>query len=184
MNLLKMNSKLESYVPPIIKSVVAIAIIVLVWNQNQIYQLQNPILRIVDAILALALFLVCVLRIYISFAELIAVSENRANKRLKQKDIHKVASKEYDTSYILDIIRKSEITDIIIKTTRGITHIGASSDYSNQTGKFFDKKYYIESAEYTDFKQFSTELSNAVGTSETVDVVSIDGIAEKHKHSA
>lgn len=86
--------------------------------------------------------------------------------------------------YILDIIRKSEITDIIIKTTRGITHIGASSDYSNQTGKFFDKKYYIESAEYTDFKQFSTELSNAVGTSETIDVVSIDGIAEKHKHSA
>ena len=111
--------------------------------------------------------------LYIPFAEVLSVMNNRKNSRSRGTKTYKSIPVDQITSLVLS----NDIIDIEIKTGNNIIHIGSSSDLLPGGSTFFDKRYYIGSSEYLDEVSFERRLKNLTADGK-VNVVAIDDVEQ------
>lgn len=186
MNFLKFNPKQSSYFTPIIKVVIAALVCVFSFYFNPALLIEDPfIYSVVNAftrVSATIVAMLCVYSVFISLAEMIAVSENKSALTLRRKDIHSIQSKTFDTEHILNQVKDNDIIEIIGLLQERLTNFGTSSDYNNQKGEFLEKKFYIDDAQYSDYELFRADFIRLSGEEATIKIVSIDGVvAQKLK---
>ena len=182
MNIFKLDKDIRSYKYPIIKIVICIVIIFLmlidvIFDQIHISLLDIKIIDILFRASGTIVIIACVLRIYISFAELILVSENRAkDKALSDRDI--ISSEEYTIGEIIAMVESNDILAIEIVSDKKKIEIGSSSYSESFSSKLTDKLYYIDKEEFYDIEQFKSKLFSYL-VNEKVLVISVDGIPAK-----
>lgn len=175
MKLFEMQTNLISYTYPIVKIIISIFIIILLIFGEVPFGVQYPWIKILTKFISFILCCCSIMCIYISVGELFYTYSNR--KRLTAAEgINPSKLKCFDMSEIIRLIDKNDIVEIIIYTNQKTIKIGASSDCKYSDSNFFDKKYYIDDAEYDTLDEFECVLLSHL-SSDKIWVLSIDGIA-------
>lgn len=103
-----------------------------------------------------------------------------AENRREPKAIDKKKTQPYASETLLSLVSKNDIMDFEILSDDGsILHVGASSDYEKNSGKFFHKAFYIEKQEYGDIETFREALSRYAPDG-FFRLYRIDGMDPKH----
>lgn len=181
MKLFSFNLNVKSYFNPILKIVLSVSVIVLLFlSFNLLRSISNVFWSVVARILSAQIVILCVLRIYISFSEIILVYERKTKTNPDIKSA-KERSKAFSVEYVISLLEKCDIIDISIVTGGRILSFGASSDSRAGCSKLFDKKYYINDNEDVELG-YLKEILNSSAVDDNVYVVSIDGLyPEKFK---
>lgn len=179
MNIFKVNVGLSSYTYPIVKIIIAIIIIALLITRSSYIHINDKTASMVIVIVSFIIGCMSIFSIYISFAEIVYINDNREIANFKDKDISSMKSCIYTIEEVVDLVRNNDIIDIIIKCENNIVRIGSSSNYNKSNGIFYDKKYYIDKNNYDTIEQFITALKNTIRYKSHIDVVSIEGVYPK-----
>lgn len=180
MNIFKLDKELRSYKYPIIKIIICVAIIFVMlldvfFDQIHISLLDIKIIDIMFRIFATIINLACVLRIYISFGELIYVSKNRAkDKILSDSDI--ANCEEFTLDDIISLSKNNYLLDIWIVSGNRIVEVGPTAVARYGDSKFYNKHFRIEKEEFWNIDDFKTALIPYL-INEKLLVVSINGTA-------
>lgn len=175
MKIFEVNDEIKNYIYPTVKIIICVVIFTIVFNREKIFSISSRIVRLILTFLGLIAVLGCVLCIYISIIEISELHDRRADeKRLYLK----LNTKKYSVQDILELVENNDIIEIEIKTSQGIIKIGSSSINNWSENVFYDKLYYCGNKEYESIDELKTVVT-IYSDSEELDVISIDGIAEK-----
>lgn len=142
------DENIKSYTPPVLKavlSVLSIVLIVLSFPLMRYISTNNIALSIIIKIASVAIELLSVLRIYISFGEILALAERR-EKAKKAAMNPKVAAKKgkcASVNSIISLLDSNDIIEFLIVADEKIIELGATSDSKQGSAKFFNKKFYL-----------------------------------------
>ena len=175
MKLLKCNEKISSYKLPIIKVISCSLLIVLIISLNSILPIDNHFWNELKNIVAAIVVALSVLCIYISFCEMLLLSERRELAKVEIKKAMK-SSKFCSVDRILSLLEANDIIEILIISNQQIIKLGASSDSHPWSSQFFDKKYYIDDFDCIEIEEIKEKL-NSYSVDAKVQVVTIDGIS-------
>ena len=178
MHLFSIDESMDSYIYPIVKIVLCIAIILLLIFRNHFIQINQSLWEIIVGVFCVALGIACILCIEISFAQLFVVHDNRLKKQeLTSKQTEKV--RRFPIEKIISLSRDNDIIEFKIVSKGTCLNIGASSDNKPGDSVFFDKSYYIGNREYDNLESFMEELTKySIGGQ--ISVVSIDGVSPEY----
>ena len=181
MSLFKHNNHLTTCTQSVIKLILAVILIALLINRSHFLghidnKVINELINLLSGVIAVA----CIYTMYLSAADIFTVFENREKEILKNSDVTYTVSKSFSFDKIIEILDNEDIIEFVIKVDSSAIRIGASSDYNNTNGKFFDKGYFIEETEYQDITDFKTALSKVNKKSDTIEVISIDDLNPKY----
>ena len=142
MKFFKVRTELKSYLLPIVKIVMLIILIVIMIFRKKLIPIKNEFVDIILSIVCFILLIISILSLYCSVAEIFYVYENRNNLKLSfQGEIS--IGKLKTVEDIIFLLEQNDIIEIEIRSNDDIIKIGASSDFKQSNGVFFDKKYYI-----------------------------------------
>lgn len=175
MRFFRMKAGNTSYTYPILKAIVCVAVIALLLPLLRWIHFENRVFVILERIGAFAVFWLCVFGVYLSVGEIIEVHETRA----KKKEPSKRQLKQARFFTVDEIVLAAEENDIIafqIVWQDKTLELGASADYKNVSGIFFDKRYYIGEDEFKAVEDFKAALLEFEKDGK-VQVLSVDGLA-------
>lgn len=175
MKLFEPQTNLISYTYPIVKIIISIFIIILLIFGKTPFNLQYSWIKILTKIISFILCCSSIMCIYISVGELFYTYSNR-KMITAVEDINPSNLKCFNISEIIVLIDKNDIIEIIIYANQKTMKIGASSDCKYSDSVFFDKKYYIDDAEYDTLDEFKCALLSRL-PNDKIWVLFIDGIA-------
>ena len=165
---------LTSVTYPIVKMILALLVVVVAFVISMHSTMSATWVVFLIRLICVVLTLASVLRIYISIAELIVVSENKKDSSKAQ------LGKVFKMEQILSLVEKNDIVEIEIGTQGYVLSVGVSSDYKQGSSVFFDKRFYIGDCEYDTLEQFEKALLHYAANGELC-VITIDGIkAERY----
>ncbi len=168
----KFNKGSTSYAPPIIKSAVSFSVIVsLLILRFNLLRSQNQPLDTLIGIAVAAVFILGMLRIYISIAEIIAVHDNICRKSDGQY-------KEFPLSDVLLLIERNDIIElsVLLPGNNKTYRIGSSSINKRGNSVFYAKRYYIADSEFSDIASFKCKIAD-IYKEGNIKVISIDGVS-------
>lgn len=178
MNPLKCNDSLNSYSYPIIKVIIFAALIIIVLfvstNRYRLFSINSELVNSILSIVFAVVFLLSVFCIYISFGELIVVSENRS-KNMPVSDDMKTSGKHYSIDEIVALVQENDIIEIEILSKTERILLGSSADCKQGDSRFFDKRLYLQDTEFENINDFRAALLS-YQTNDGFLVISIDGI--------
>ncbi len=177
MDIFHVNESNRSYVYPILKIIVCIALIIIFINRNRIFHVDCKMINILIGILCVAATMVCILCIYISAYELFQAHENRTRGTALTNSIIG-SSEHYNISEIIFMAESNDIIEIQIVSQNKAVEIGTSSDCKNGSSTFFDKLYYIDGTTFEAIEDFKAALLPYAVDGQIL-VVSIDGVSPK-----
>jgi hypothetical protein len=174
LNLLDFNENIISYRYPIIKIITSVVLIIILVNRTYFIHFEDEVFNIILGVIATAVGCVCILCIYISWAEISLVHENRKKTNIVIDSII-ANTKKYSIDEIVAMSKNNDIIDIQIVVNDKAIGIGSSSDCKAGSSKFFDKLYYIDKNEFANIDDFKASLLSHT-VNEKIMVISIDGI--------
>lgn len=177
MNLFACNMHLKSYTYPIVKILICIIVIIILINRNYIVYIEKTYLNIVVGLICAIVGMMCILCVYISFAEIICVSEKRGSTEISSR-IFAEKAKNISVDEVLSLVKNNDIIEIDIIFDNALIKMGTSSDCNYGSSKFFDKLYYIGSEEFIELDKFKLSL-NKYSINDLITVLKIDGIFVK-----
>jgi hypothetical protein len=131
-------------------------------------------------IIAIASFLIgmlSILCIYVSIGEMILLNERKNKDKINIEKAMK-NGKYYSVDYVLSLLEKNDIIDMLILSKDQIIKLGASSDCNPGSSSFFDKEYYVNDKNNVTVEELN-EMINFYSTDSKVFVVAIDGVPPK-----
>ena len=171
MDFFKANMQLKSLKPPIVKMIIAIAVMILCFFRACFIPTNLVFLQHVGSIIALILTAGCIYRILISGIEISQFLMSRP-KLIKQTD-HPIKIWSFDE--MLSFLEKENIIDLTVEGDFGIVKLGTRSDFGSPTylapKQWFNKCYYIEDCEYNNILEFQEAFKQLV-SSEKIKVLS------------
>lgn len=149
MKLFEMDENIKSYTTPILKIVfstilIAILFIPIIFPELSI-STGNFFWDTIVKTVTVSIFILLVLRIYISFGEILALAERR-EKAKKAAMNPKVAAKKgkcASVNSIISLLDSNDIIEFLIVADEKIIELGATSDSKQGSAKFFNKKFYL-----------------------------------------
>lgn len=144
----ELDENIKSYTPPVLKaalSVLSIVLLFLSFPLTRHISENYPFVDIVIKIVNVAILYISVLRIYISFGEILALAERR-EKTKKAAMNPKVAAKKgkcASVNGIISLLDSNDIIEFLIVADEKIIELGATSDSKQGSAKFFNKKFYL-----------------------------------------
>ena len=144
----EIDENIKSYTPPVLKavlSVLSIVLLVLSFPITRHISENHPFVGIVIRIVNVAILLISVLRIYLSFGEVLLLAERR-EKAKKAAMNPKVAAKKgkcASVNSIISLLDSNDIIEFLIVADEKIIELGATSDSKQGSAKFFNKKFYL-----------------------------------------
>lgn len=180
MNIFRLNDSLKTYTYSIIKIFICVALIPVIINRVHIfhYVIENEVVDFIESLLCAAIGIACIFCIYISAAEMIVTSENRAKERALSDSII-AKSKNYAVDEIVSMAEANDIIEIQIVSANRAVKIGSSSDCEIGSSKFFDKQYYIGEETFESIDDFKSKLL-AYAINGQISVALIDDLAPKY----
>ncbi len=169
---------LTSYRSPLTRIVICVGIWVLMFFRNDLIALFNP--RNIETIskILTGLYFVMIFPgitfFYISVIELRIVYQNKRQKTKRGSSVTLI-----DIDRITKLVAENDIVEVELLVNGKKLLVGASSDCAPTGNKFFDKLYYIDSANFESIEDFKRQLLNKLGTHKC-SVVAIDGCNPKH----
>lgn len=142
---------------------------ILIFKRDCFIHVSSPWMDTIVTILAFALVIATMVCVYVSIGELIFVSGNKKKAKKRPKK-----TKAFSVDAIVKMTEENDILEIEVLSAGKIITIGASSD-CNRSGVFFDKRYYIEEAEYETPALFKDALASLFPGG-FIAVCAIDGI--------
>ena len=172
----RVDDNVKSYKAPIAKMILSILVIVALILRIELkwFVINNLFWDIVLRVLSVIIFVLSIMRIYISFAEIIEVSDRRDKERANLQNA-KSKSKTFHMVSVISRLEKNDIIEIAIAVKDQIVYIGASAECKNGETRFFDKKYYIDDEEIDTLDEVKERLSELCEP-DGICVISIDGI--------
>jgi hypothetical protein len=165
MKLFQVDKEVKSVQKPLVKILISIAILTVCFFRNRFIPADQVFFTHAATVVTLILLVVCFRLIFISITEIgICVSSR------KQEQTKPIAYTEpiklWSHEELFAFLEEENHIDLVVENDYGKQKIGTRSDYGRPTAfsreQFFDKCYYIEDREYTDFEEFKTEfLQNA-----------------------
>ena len=176
-NHFRVNTKYTSYLIPIVKTVIAVAIIVLSITWTSLWR---PDDRRVEAVISVAGLLCAFFSAYmicVSVGEMGFVAENRERSELLKRDPKGCKTKDHTSEEILTRFEESRDLELLTVIDVKYTFIGVRTSYSKSAG-YHNKRFYINDSEYYDPDSFADALTEKTHSSPTIAVVSVDGKTE------
>jgi len=162
------QTDLKSYTYPIVKLICCPIVYILLFNRFFI-PISSQWMNIILSILVFVILIPTILCFYVAMGELIVVAENRKKAKKRPKK-----TKAFSVDTVVKMTEENDILEIEILSAGKVITIGASAD-CNRSGVFFDKRYYIEEAEYETPALFKDALSSRFPGG-SITVCAIDGI--------
>lgn len=174
----RVNEKITSYASPTIKVFACVAIIAFIGSRGYVFRIENEAVNVVISVISVVLLVLCVLKIYISCAEIILLAERRKNAKDRQKTYLPEDCVPYSVSEITELLKNNDIIDIAILNDGSCVQIGTSSNQKNGVSELFDKRYYIDTSEYDSISHLVSFLEKSQ-RDQCIFVISIDGLKPK-----
>ncbi len=152
MRFLKCDSKQKSYLYSIIILVVCVVIILLLIGSLYVDFINKQVLF---RILRTIIFVIAILSIYISFAEIIYVRENLEASKF---DLQGKKTQPFDIDDIISLLKNNDIIEIEAMYNNSLFKFGSSSECKQRDAKFYDKEYYIDNKSFKDIDSLKKEL--------------------------
>ena len=181
MKWLQEDENIKSYTPPVLKaalSVLSIVLLFLSFPLTRHISENYPFVDIVIKIVNVAILYISVLRIYISFGEILALAERREEAKKANLNTKAAATKGKNVSVdsIISLLESNDIIEIWIVAKNQNIKLGASSDSKQGSSKFFDKAFYIGDNDNVTIEDLRKELDN-YAIEGKVCVFEIDGVS-------
>ena len=146
MRIFKCDEEIKTYKAPVIKITICVCVIVLLCFNP--FHVNNVVANICVTVLCFCVFMLAVLCIYVSIAEILLLNERRAEQNTQV--IYDAQKAEvYSIDSIVSLLVKNDIIKISIVFKNSKVVVEASADSKPGTKAFFDKKYYINDNEVT-----------------------------------
>ena len=178
MKWLEVDTEIRSYVRPLLKIPLFIALIVAAIYRDRLFNISNQTVDIIVTVIATLILIVCWLGIYISIGEIMYAHENRQMDSLKQCRIETSLCVQKTKEEIIALVEDNDIIELVAVIGKDCVELGSASDSKPSSSKFFDKKYYIDKTEYENIEEFANVLKG-LSKEDTVYVYSIDGVRLK-----
>lgn len=170
-----MNTEITTYTYPIIKILISASICIILFYRDRIFPFNIQLLKDIMTAITMVIIGSCILCTVVSACEILELYWRRVENK---RNVETIKTKRYPIEHIIEMIEREDILEVEIKVHREIVKIGCASDMELSTKKFFDKVYYFGEKEYREIETFREAIS-AYGIGEILEVVSIDGIAQK-----
>ena len=177
----EIDENIKSYTPPVLKaalSVLSIVLLVLSFPLTRHISENHPFVGIVISIVNVAIVLISVLRIYLSFGEVLLLAERReeAQKADLNTKVAATKGKNVSVASIISLLESNDIIEIWIVANNQNIKLGASSDSKQGSSKFFDKAFYIGDNDNIIIEDLRKTLDN-YAVEGKVCVFEIDGVS-------
>ena len=173
MRLFEVQTKLTSYVYPLVKIVLSLLAIAFGVSRNSFLHISGQLGNVFMTILCLILALTSILTMYISIGELCYVYSNRKDKRCTCNEVQFMSVRE-----IVEILSQSDIMEIDVCDNGTIVRIGVSAECRYSSSVFENRVYYISDQEYTTIDLFLEAISKMFSDG-NVPVVAVDGLRKR-----
>ncbi len=166
----KCDETLTSYNRPVFKIICCCILIVLLINRGEF---NNSYIDIFLTIVALVTTILAILRIYLSFAEMLLLYERRTEAKI---DINKAMkhSHEYSVEHIIYLLAENDVIDISIVFKNQIVKLESSSENFPGSSNFINKKYSIDKC-FVPFEELKEKLTTFT-VNDRICVISIDDL--------
>ena len=177
----EIDENIKSYTPPVLKavlSVLSIVLLVLSFPLTRHISENHPFVGIVIRIVNVAIVLISVLRIYLSFGEVLLLAERREEAKKANLNTKVAATKGKNVSVdsIISLLESNDVIEIWIVAKNQNIKLGASSDSKQGSSKFFDKAFYIDDNDNVTIEDLRKALDN-YSVEGKVCVFEIDGVS-------
>lgn len=173
MKLFEVQTNLTSYIYPLIKIIISIAIILLCIFRRRFLSIFSQWINTATSMISFVLVILCILVLYVSIGE---VFHTFANRRCPHYDLSNTVA--YTVNDLIAMAQSEDIIEIELLTTEGLLKVGASSDNHYVDSFFVDKRYYIGEREYQTIPDFAEALVS-ISSDNVLYVLSVDGISVK-----
>ena len=164
-----MNKNSNSVSVAWLKILLSVAVLVLCFFRNRVIPQDNETLVISGTVATVLLILLCLRLVASAVGILAGAGKGAAPQKLPDQPI-----KLWDREKLFAYLEQEDIIDIVLGRENGETlKVGTRSDYRRERygkAEYFDKCYYIEEEEYTDFSDFVAQFTRAHGD-ETVRIL-------------
>ena len=164
-----MNKNNNSVPVAWLKILLSVVILLLCFFRNRVIPQDNETLVISGTVATVLLILLCLRMVSSAIGTLAGAGKGAAPQKLPDQPI-----KLWDRESLLSYLEQEDIIDIVLGRENGETlKVGTRSDYRRERygkAEYFDKCYYIEEEEYTDFSDFVAQFMRAHGD-ETVRIL-------------
>lgn len=158
----QVDKEVKSAQKPLIKLLISIAILTVCFFRNRFIPADQVLLTHAATVATLILLVVCFRLIFISITEIGIFVSSRKQEQTEPKE-YTEPIKLWSHEELFAFLQEENIIDLVVENDYGKQRIGTRSDYGRPTAfapeQFFDKCYYIEDREYTDFEEFKTAFS-------------------------
>ena len=177
MRIFKVDEKIVSYTAPVLKAVVSVLLIAVMLAIRIWAPISSPEWDVIIGVASAMLMLLLVLRIALSFCEMLLLSERREKSNLDiQAAIKK--SKKCSVDYVVSLLESNDIIDVAIFWGGRVVCFGASADSHQGESRLFGKQYYIDDKSDVAIKIVRETLEKYSENNE-ICVISIDGVTPR-----
>ena len=174
MRIFKVDEKIDSYTAPLLKVVFSALLIAALLAIRIWVPISSPVWDAIVGVASAILMLLLVLRIALSFCEMLLLSERREKANLDiQAAIKK--SKKCSVDYVVSLLESNDIIDVAIFLGGRVVRIGASSDSRQGESRLFGKQYYIDDKSDVSIETVRETLDK-YSENDEICVISIDGV--------
>ncbi|MBR2342746.1 MAG: hypothetical protein IKA64_00660 [Clostridia bacterium] len=174
MRIFKVDEKIDSYTAPLLKVVFSALLIAALLAIRIWVPISSPVWDAIVGVASAMLMLLLVLRIALSFCEMLLLSERREKANLDiQAAIKK--SKKCSVDYVISLLESNDIIDVAIFLGGRVVRFGASSDSRQGESRLFGKQYYIDDKSDVAIETVRETLDKYSENDELC-VISIDGL--------
>lgn len=166
----KCDESITSYTRPIFKIICCCILIVLLINR---WDFNNSYINVFLTVVGFVVMILAILRIYLSFAEMLLLHERRTEAKIGINKAMKY-SEEYTVENIISILGKNDIVDILILVKNQIIKLESSSENFPESSEFINKKYSIDE-HFVELEEIKEKLT-AFTVNDKICVISIDGL--------
>lgn len=135
---------------------------------------------LISRLMIAAVLFYCSICALVGIDHVLDIADNRKKKPQKVSDAKKVKSRKYAFDEFLKMMDENDILDVVILCNGRTVSVRASSDYTAEAGRFFDKCYYVGKTEYQTLDELADALVQLLGNNPAVEVTSIDGLTPKY----
>lgn len=170
------NTDISSFTPPILKGSGCIIAIICIIERENLFEIRSKALSIIITLLSVILIVLCVMRIYISVAEIVTLAEKKSDMMRLQRVYGAEDGIMYSVKEIIALLEDNDIIEITLLCNESCLRIGTNSDSANGVSQLFDKRYYVDSIEYNDISYVIAILEEVATPDDKIYVIEIDGI--------
>ena len=179
MKLFVIDKNLDSYRIPSTKLIVCLIVLIGMYFRDSIFPYHLELISGILTVVTVLLVGPCILVFFLSLVELCCVYHNKVKRLRLRPNSQEEACVAVTDEQIRSLITKCDIIEFEIFFSNEAIIVGASSDFDQLSGKFFDKRYYIGSKEFTCVDLFFNDLSKFCSNSSYC-VVAIDGVSPRN----